>query len=55
MPRSLKIVSRPDVKKAWGNQGAVTMTMTIPEFRQYLIGDIAKWARVVKSAGIRVN
>ncbi len=50
-----KIVSRPDVKKAWGEQGAVPMTMTPAEFGKYLNGDIAKWAKVVKTAGIRVD
>jgi tripartite-type tricarboxylate transporter receptor subunit TctC len=50
-----KIVSRADVIKAWSAQGAVPMTMTTAQFEKYLIGDIAKWAKVVKSAGIRVD
>lgn len=50
-----KIVRRPDVKKAWNDQGAEPMVMTPGEFEKYLNGDIAKWARVVKTAGIRVD
>ena len=48
-----KIVVRPDVKKAWNEQGAVAMTMTPGEFEKYLNGDIAKWAKVVKISGAR--
>lgn len=50
-----KIVRRPDVKKAWNDQGAEPMAMTPAEFERYLNGDIAKWATVVKTAGIRVD
>jgi len=50
-----KIVRRPDVKKAWNDQGAEPMAMTPAEFEKYLNGDIAKWATVVKTAGIRVD
>jgi tripartite-type tricarboxylate transporter receptor subunit TctC len=47
-----KIMARPDVKDAWGRQGAVPMTMTPPEFEKYLHADIAKWAKVVSMAGL---
>ncbi|MDP2241750.1 MAG: tripartite tricarboxylate transporter substrate binding protein [Burkholderiales bacterium] len=50
-----KVVSLPDVKKAWNDQGAVPMMMTPSQFEKYLNGDIAKWAKVVKSAGIKVD
>jgi tripartite-type tricarboxylate transporter receptor subunit TctC len=42
------IVKRPDVVKLWAEQGALPMSMTPQEFDQYLRGDIAKWADVVK-------
>ena len=48
-----KIVARPDVKKAWNEQGAEPMTMTPAEFEKYLNADIAKWANVVKVAGVK--
>ncbi|MND01067.1 Tripartite tricarboxylate transporter family receptor [compost metagenome] len=50
-----KVVNRPDVKKLWGEQGAQSMTMTVAEFNNYLKGDIAKWAKVVKISGARVD
>ena len=50
-----KIVARPDVKKAWAEQGAEPMSMTPGEFEKYLNDDIAKWARVVKAAGARAD
>ena len=49
----VKVVSRPDVKKAWNEQGAEPMSMNAAEFEKYLNDDIAKWAKVVKAAGIK--
>jgi tripartite-type tricarboxylate transporter receptor subunit TctC len=48
-----KIVARPDVRKAWNEQGAEPMVMTPAEFEKYLNADIAKWANVVKVAGVK--
>ncbi len=50
-----KIVARPDVKKAWNEQGAEPMAMTPAEFEKYLNADIAKWANVVKVAGVKAE
>lgn len=50
-----KVVNRPEVRKAWGEQGAVPMSMTTAEFDKYLRGDIAKWAKVVKISGARTD
>lgn len=50
-----KIVSEPAVQQAWAKQGAVPMTMTLAEFTQYLNDDIAKWAKVVKISGAKVD
>jgi tripartite-type tricarboxylate transporter receptor subunit TctC len=47
-----KIMARPELRDAWGRQGAVPMTMTPPEFEKYLNADIAKWAKVVSAAGL---
>jgi tripartite-type tricarboxylate transporter receptor subunit TctC len=46
-----RIVSRPEVKKAWSQQGAVPLMMTPDEFGKFLNSDIAKWAKIVKLAG----
>lgn len=48
-----KIVNNPDVKATWAKQGAVPMSMTVPEFDQYLSADIAKWAHIVKISGAK--
>ena len=48
-----KTVERPEVRKAWQEQGAVPMTMTAPQFERYLNDDIAKWAKIVKLSGAR--
>jgi tripartite-type tricarboxylate transporter receptor subunit TctC len=50
-----RIVSQPDVRAAWTQQGAVPMTMSPEEFDRYLRDDIAKWANVVKTAKIKVD
>jgi tripartite-type tricarboxylate transporter receptor subunit TctC len=48
-----KIVNNPEVKAAWAKQGAVPMSMSMPEFDQYLNADIAKWANIVKVSGAK--
>jgi tripartite-type tricarboxylate transporter receptor subunit TctC len=50
-----KIASQPDVKSAWGKQGATPMVMTPAVFEKYLQDDIAKWSRVIKSANIKAE
>jgi tripartite-type tricarboxylate transporter receptor subunit TctC len=50
-----KIVARPEVKKAWNEQGAEPMMMTTTQFEKYINDDIAKWAKVVKTAGVRAE
>jgi tripartite-type tricarboxylate transporter receptor subunit TctC len=50
-----KIASQPEVKAEWGKQGATPMVMTPAEFDKYIQGDIAKWARVIKTANIKVD
>jgi tripartite-type tricarboxylate transporter receptor subunit TctC len=48
-----KIVNNPEVKATWAKQGAVPLSMTVPEFEQYLNADIAKWANIVKVSGAK--
>ena len=50
-----KIASQADVKQLWGKQGAVPMLMNPEAFDKYLRQDIAKWAHVIKTAGIKVD
>jgi tripartite-type tricarboxylate transporter receptor subunit TctC len=50
-----KILNRSDVKEAWAKQGATPMLMTPAEFDKYLRADIEKWAKVIKTANIKVQ
>ncbi len=50
-----KVLAKPEVKEAWVKQGAEPMIMTPAEFDKYLRGDIDKWAKVIQTAGIKVQ
>ena len=50
-----KIASQPDVRQTWARQGAVPMVMTPQAFETYAHEDVAKWARVIKSAHITAD
>ncbi len=51
----VKVLNAADVKKNWGEQGAVPIPMTPEQFDKFLREDIAKWAAVVKSTGMKVD
>jgi tripartite-type tricarboxylate transporter receptor subunit TctC len=50
-----KIANQPDVKQLWTKQGAVSMVMSPEVFDKYTRDDIAKWEKVIKSAGIKAD
>jgi tripartite-type tricarboxylate transporter receptor subunit TctC len=50
-----KVLSKPEVKEAWAKQGAEPLIMTPAEFDKYLRGDIEKWAKVIQTAGLKVQ
>ena len=50
-----KVLARADVKESWKKQGADTMDMSPEQFGEFLRADVAKWAKVVKEAGIKVD
>jgi tripartite-type tricarboxylate transporter receptor subunit TctC len=50
-----KIINSPDVKETWAKQGAQPMGMSIEQFDKFLREDIAKWAKVVKISGAKVD
>lgn len=50
-----KIAAQPEVKQIWLKQGAVPMLMKPEIFEKYARDDIAKWARVIKTANIKVD
>jgi tripartite-type tricarboxylate transporter receptor subunit TctC len=50
-----KVLQQPETRAAWAKQGAWPLVMTPAEFESYLRGDIEKWAKVIHTAGIRVQ
>ena len=49
----VKIVSNPEVVRAWQAQGAQPMPMSVAEFTRYMNDDIVKWAHIVKVSGAK--
>jgi tripartite-type tricarboxylate transporter receptor subunit TctC len=50
-----KVINAPEVKEAWGKQGAMPMGMSIEQFDAYLRAEIVKWSGVVKATGMKVD
>ena len=50
-----KIVNQPEVRQLWAKQGAVPMLMSPEAFDKYARDDVAKWANVIKTAGIKAD
>jgi tripartite-type tricarboxylate transporter receptor subunit TctC len=50
-----RIINSPEVKSTWEKQGAEPMGMSIDQFDRFLHEDIAKWAKVVKASGAKVD
>lgn len=51
----VKIVSNPEVVRAWKAQGATPMTMNVADFTRYMNEDIEKWSRIVKLSGAKAD
>ncbi len=50
-----KVINSPDVKENWGKQGAAPLGMSPEEFGKFVREDIAKWAKLVKETGMKVD
>jgi tripartite-type tricarboxylate transporter receptor subunit TctC len=50
-----RVLSKEEVRAAWAKQGAEPLIMSPAEFDGYLRADIEKWAKVIQSAGIKVQ
>jgi tripartite-type tricarboxylate transporter receptor subunit TctC len=51
----VKLINSAEVKDNWSKQGAVPMGMGVDQFDKFLRDDIAKWANLVKSTGMKVD
>jgi tripartite-type tricarboxylate transporter receptor subunit TctC len=51
----LEIVQLPDIREKLLAQGAEPLTSTPEEAREFVRNEVARWARVVKAAGIRLE
>lgn len=49
------ILAMPDIQKKFESQGADTVKMTTAEFGKFIAAETAKWAKVVKEAGIKAE
>jgi len=49
----VKVMARPDVKQQLASMGIDAFTSSPEELRDYVQSEIAKWARMVKDAGIQ--
>ena len=43
-----EILQRPDIKAAWGKQGATPLVMTQAAFTTFMQAQVDKWAKVIK-------
>ena len=51
----VKALQQPDLRQRLASQGAEPLTSTPDEFTAYLRSEIAKWAKVVKDSGMKVD
>jgi tripartite-type tricarboxylate transporter receptor subunit TctC len=50
-----KVLGSADVRETWAKQGAFPMGMSVDAFDKFLRADIAKWAKVVRASGAKVD
>jgi tripartite-type tricarboxylate transporter receptor subunit TctC len=50
-----KVLQMPDIKDIWATQGATLGGMPPAEFDKFMRAEIAKWNKVVKDAGIKID
>jgi tripartite-type tricarboxylate transporter receptor subunit TctC len=51
----VKALQQPELRQRLASQGAEPLTSTPDEFAAYLRSEIAKWAKVVKDSGMKVD
>lgn len=50
-----RITADTELRKRWAAQGTAALSMSVTDFGKFLQEDIAKWAGVVKAAGIKAD
>lgn len=50
-----KILNRPDVRERIVADGSEPASITPEDFRQFMLADLTKWARVVKESGAKLD
>jgi tripartite-type tricarboxylate transporter receptor subunit TctC len=50
-----KILTSQGIKESWATQGVAPMSMTSTEFRVFIKAEIEKWAKVARTAGVKIN
>ena len=51
----VKALNRPDVRQRIVADGAEPVGSTPEEFRQFMLADLAKWAKLVKESGAKLD
>jgi tripartite-type tricarboxylate transporter receptor subunit TctC len=51
----VKALQAPDLQKQFGQQGFFVGGNSPAEFRAFIEKDIARWAQVIRTAGIKVE
>lgn len=48
-------IAKPEIRDLWVKQGVNPWTIGRAEFEKFLRDDIAKWEKVIKSSGLKIN
>jgi tripartite-type tricarboxylate transporter receptor subunit TctC len=51
----VKVLNRPDVRQRIVADGAEPVGSTPEDFRQFMLADLAKWAKLVKESGAKLD
>ena len=51
----VKVLNEPDMKQRLADQGAEVVANTPEEFAVFIREDTAKWAKIVKDSGVKVE
>jgi len=51
----VKVVTAPDVRERFGKQGVEVQTSTPEQYQEFVRSEVARWARVIRDAGIKAD